>query len=185
MRSRMVPLLVAALALVIGSALFSADATKSDADAGPARPLVSAHDDTTTPFNLVDVPALIRHRDDGHALRRTRLVEETATTRRWAISYRGDRLRLTGTLAVPRSLGSHPVVVAMHGWIPTERYLRGATLVREEARLVAGGDAVLHPDYRIFAGSDRETGRMVPKIAPTGHRCNAKTRRPVTAGSRL
>jgi pimeloyl-ACP methyl ester carboxylesterase len=57
----------------------------SDPDPGPGRPLAGAHDDTTTPFNLVDVAALIRHRYDGHGLRRTRLVEDAATFRRWVV----------------------------------------------------------------------------------------------------
>jgi dipeptidyl aminopeptidase/acylaminoacyl peptidase len=163
----MAPLVVAALAFVLGFALISADATSSDPDAGPARPLPGAHDDTTTPFNLVDVPSLIRHTYDGHALRRSRVLERSATTERWAITYRGDGLRLTGTLARPRTPGRHPVVVAMHGWIRTDRYVRGAGLAREEKRLLGDGFAVLHPDYRNFAGSDRETGR--PVTHPLGY----------------
>ena len=157
----MAPLLAAAVAFVLGFALISADASSSDPLAGPGRALAGAHDDTTSPFNLVDVPALIRHRYDGHALRRTRVLERTATTERWAITYRGDGLRLTGTLALPRTPGRHPLVVALHGWIPIDRYVRGAGLRREESRLLAQGFAVLHPDYRNFAGSDRETGRAV------------------------
>ena len=153
--------MAAALAFVVGFALISADASSNDPLAGPGRPLAGAHDDTTTPFNLVDVPALIRHRYDGHALRRTRVLDRSATAERWAITYRGDGLRLTGTLARPRTPGPHPVVVALHGWIRTDRYLRGAGLGREEARLLADGYAVLHPDYRNFAGSDRGSGRVV------------------------
>ena len=158
---------MAALAFVLGFALISADASSSDPDAGPGRPLVGAHDDTTTPFNLVDVPALIRHRYDGHALRRTRVLERSATAERWAITYRGAGLRLTGTLARPRTPGPHPVVVAMHGWIRPDRYVRGAGLAREERRLLGAGFTVLHPDYRNFAGSDRETGR--PVVHPLGY----------------
>ena len=153
--------MAAALAFVVGFALISADASSKDPLAGPGRPLAGAHDDTTTPFNLVDVPALIRHRYDGHALRRTRVLDRSATAERWAITYRGDGLRLTGTLARPRRTGPHPVVVALHGWIRTDRYLRGAGLGREEARLLADGYAVLHPDYRNIAGSDRGSGRVV------------------------
>jgi dipeptidyl aminopeptidase/acylaminoacyl peptidase len=151
----------AALAFVIGFALISADASSKDPLAGPGRPLAGTHDDTTTPFNLVDVPALIRHRYDGYALRRTRVLDRSARAERWAITYRGDGLHLTGTLARPRRPGPHPVVVALHGWIRTDRYLRGDGLGREEARLLADGYAVLHPDYRNFAGSDRGSGRVV------------------------
>ena len=163
----MAPLLAVALAFVLGFALISADATSSDPLAGPGRLLAGAHDDTTTPFNLVDVPALIRHRYDGHGLRRSRVLERSATAERWAISYRGDGLRLTGTLARPRTRGRHPVVVALHGWIRPDRYVRGAGLRREETRLLAQGFAVLHPDYRNFAGSARESGR--PAAHPVGY----------------
>ena len=161
MRSRLVPSVAVALAFVVGFALISADASSNDPLAGPGRPLAGAHDDTTTPFNLVDLPALIRHRYDGHALRRTRVLDRSATAERWAVTYRGDGLRLTGTLARPRTPGRHPVVVALHGWIRSDRYVRGAGLLREEARLLSQGFTVLHPDYRNFGGSDRGTGRAV------------------------
>jgi dipeptidyl aminopeptidase/acylaminoacyl peptidase len=166
-RARLAALVVAALTLVLGLALLSPAASSSDRDAGPGRVLAGAHDDTTSPFNLVSVPALIRHRYDGHDLRLGRRLDRTRDAVRWAVSYRGDGLRLTGTLTLPRTPGPHPVVVAMHGYLPPTQYVRGAGLAREEARLVADGLVVLHPDYRNFAGSSRETGRAVE--APLGY----------------
>ena len=38
---------------------------------GTAPVLLGAHNDTSTPFNLVSVPALTAHRYDGHGLRVT------------------------------------------------------------------------------------------------------------------
>jgi dipeptidyl aminopeptidase/acylaminoacyl peptidase len=166
-RARFAALAVAALSLVLGLALLAPAVSSTDRDAGPGRVLVGAHDDTSTPFNLVSVPALIRHRYDGHDLRLSHRLDRTRDAVRWAMSYRGDGLRLTGTLTLPRSPGAHPVVVAMHGYEPPDRYVRGAGLLREEARLAADGFVVLHPDYRNFAGSTRESGK--PVAAPLGY----------------
>jgi dipeptidyl aminopeptidase/acylaminoacyl peptidase len=166
-RSRFAALVFLALSLVLGLALFSPAVSSSDRDAGPGRFLVGAHDDTTTPFNLVSVPALIGHRYDGHALRLDHRLSRTGDAVRWAISYRGDGLRLTGTLSLPRSPGPHPVVVALHGYVPPNVYRRGSGLQREEARMAADGFVVLHPDYRNFAGSSRESGK--PVVAPLGY----------------
>lgn len=160
-------LVVLALSLVLGLALFSPASSSSDRDAGPGRFLVGAADDTTTPFNLVSIPALIRHPYDGDDLRLDHRLERTGVAVLWAITYRGDGLRLTGTLSLPRAPGPHPVVVSLHGYVPPDRYRRGAGLGREEDTFAADGFVVLHPDYRNFAGSTRDSG--TPVAAPLGY----------------
>jgi dipeptidyl aminopeptidase/acylaminoacyl peptidase len=129
---------------------------RSDAPpgAGPAPAVVGAAGDTTTPLNLVDVPALFDHRYDGRDLTLTGVLWRDPAYTRWAIAYRGDGLRLTGTLTVPQGAFPAPVVVVAHGWASPGSYRRGAGLLREEAALAKAGFAVLHPDYRNYGGSD-------------------------------
>ncbi|MCW2759305.1 MAG: peptidase prolyl oligopeptidase active site domain protein [Nocardioidaceae bacterium] len=62
---------------------------------------------------------------------------------------------------MPRTRGSHPVVVALHGYIAPPDYRNGAGLRREEERLVSQGFVVLHPDYRNFGDSQRQLGPAV------------------------
>lgn len=164
MRSRT---LLVALSLAVTALLLSVNAS-----AGPSRlraaPVVhGAHNDSSTPFNLVDVPALVRHRLDGHGLRLDRVVERDARYVRWAISYRGDGLHLTGALTVPRGDGRHPVVVVAHGFALPGRYVQGSGTSREERSLGRQGYAVLHPDYRSWGGSQVESGSPVAR--PLGY----------------
>lgn len=132
-----------------------------DAGHGPGRVLLGTANDTSTPLNLVSVPRLLRTDHVGSGLRRGAVVDRGPGWRRWAISWTGRSTGgvprgLTGTLTVPDGPGRHPLVVALHGWMDPARYTRGAGLLREEAALAASGFAVLHPDYRNFAGSARD-----------------------------
>ncbi|RLV49019.1 alpha/beta fold hydrolase [Nocardioides mangrovicus] len=141
---------VGVLVLAVGAVLLVPAVSSGRTD---ARYAVGAADDNTTPFNLVSMPALIAHRYRGHGFRLEHLQAQNRYMRRWEISYRGDGLRLTGTLSVPRTHRAHPLVVDTHGWIRPMIYRTGAGLQREEARLTRLGFAVLHPDYRNYGDS--------------------------------
>lgn len=133
--------------------------------AGPAPAVVGAANDTTTPFNLVDVRALLHRRLDGDRLRREGLLYREESFDRWAVSYRSAGLRITGTLAIPRAAGpaaAVPLVVVAHGFASPGSYLRGAGLVTVEDGLARAGFAVLHPDYRNYGGSSIERGAAPP-----------------------
>lgn len=155
---------VAVSVLVAVVATLWALPARSDAPpgAGPAPVVIGASDDTSTPFNLVDVPAVIAHQYDGHDLTVTGVVHRETAFTRWAIAYRGDDLRLTGTLTVPHARAPAPLVVVAHGWARPGAYKRGAGLVREEDALGRAGFAVLHPDYRNYGGSTVEKGSAAP-----------------------
>ncbi|GGF58611.1 peptidase [Marmoricola endophyticus] len=170
MRSRVrLSAAVPAVATFVVALLVLAGVTASAGpDRSPVAPVVhGAHDDTSTPFTLVDVPALVRHRADGRDLSLDRLLDRTARFDRWAISYRGDGLRLTGALTLPRGGGRHPVVVVAHGFALPGRYTLGSGTSREERRLGEQGFVVLHPDYRNWGGSDVEAG--TPVAHPLGY----------------
>lgn len=165
---RAIPAVVLAALVALAAGLVNRPAlSDSVPGAGPAPLVHGVHNDTTTPFNLVDLPALIAHRFDGHALTVTGVLHRERRFVRQAIAYRGDGLRLTGTLALPRAAGRRPVVVVAHGWAQAGRYRRGGGLLREETALARAGFVVLHPDYRNYGGSAVESGRPVAR--PVGY----------------
>lgn len=127
----------------------------------------AAHNDTSTPFNLVSLPALIAHEYDAGPLRVGHLVADEGASRRYQVTYRSGRLDVSGQLSLPAGEGSFPLVVLAHGYEPPSTYRSGATLAREQSHLAAHGYAVLLTDYRNHAGSDREGAG--PVAAPLGY----------------
>ena len=137
------------------------------ASPGTAPVLLGAHNDTSTPFNLVSVPALTAHRYDGHGLRVTgTLLRELAFTR-YAVAYRSGALSVTGVMVVPNRPGRHPVVVIAHGYGDPARYTTGSMLEREQAYLAQSGFVAFQIDYRNYARSTRESPDPVAR--PLGY----------------
>jgi len=111
---------------------------------------------TPDPPHPVSVPALFDQRYDGRRLRLGEvLVTSDAYTQR-AVSFRGDGLRISGVMNVPRGRGPFPVLVLAHGYIDPAVYVTGQGLRREQDWLARAGYVVLHVDYRNHAGSDRD-----------------------------
>jgi uncharacterized protein len=127
----------------------------------------AAHNDTSTPFNLVSVPALIQHRYDGRALRVRHVVADGLAVRRHHVTYRSGGLLISGQLSVPRRPGRFPLLVLAHGYQNPATYRSGASLAREAAYLASHGYVVLQPDYRNHGHSDREKARFVAR--PLGY----------------
>lgn len=131
---------------------------------GTAPVLVGAHNDTSTPFNLVSVPALTAHRYDGRGLRITGTLARQLAFTRYAVSYRSGRLTVTGVMVVPNRSGRHPVVVIAHGYGDPARYTTGSMLEREQAMLAENGLVAFQIDYRNYAGSTRESTAPVARL---------------------
>jgi dipeptidyl aminopeptidase/acylaminoacyl peptidase len=134
---------------------------------GTAPVLLGAHNDTSTPFNLVSVPALIAHRYDGRGLRITSTLSAGLASTRYAVAYRSGRLTVTGVLDVPNRAGRHPVVVIAHGYADPARYTSGSMLEREQAALAENGFVAFQIDYRNYARSTRESTEAVAR--PLGY----------------
>jgi dipeptidyl aminopeptidase/acylaminoacyl peptidase len=134
---------------------------------GTAPVLLGAHNDTSTPFNLVSIPALTGHRYDGRGLRLTKTLSTELAFSRHAVSFRSGRLLVTGVMNVPNRPGRHPVVVLAHGYADPRRYTSGSMLEREQAYLAESGFVTLQVDYRNYAGSTRETTEPVTR--PLGY----------------
>lgn len=127
----------------------------------------AAHNDTSTPFNLVSLPALIEHEYDGRDFRVDHVVAEELASTRYHVSYHSGDLEISGQLSVPRRRGKHPLVVLAHGYERPATYRSGVALAREAAYLVALGYVVLLPDYRNHAASDRDSAEPVAR--PLGY----------------
>jgi dipeptidyl aminopeptidase/acylaminoacyl peptidase len=129
--------------------------------------LLGAHNDTSTPFNLVSLPGLIRHRYDGHGLRITKVLSRELAFTRYAVAYRGEGVTVTGVMNVPNRPGRHPVVVIAHGYRDPARYTSGSMLEREQAYLAASGFVAFQIDFRNYARSTRESADPVAR--PLGY----------------
>ena len=97
------------------------------------RPVVvvaaAAHNDTSTPFNLVSMPGLIRHGYDGRGLRiGARLAAELGSDR-YRVTYRSGSLTISGQLSVPRRAGRFPLVVLAHGYEDPRTYRSGSLTI--------------------------------------------------------
>jgi len=134
---------------------------------GTAPVLVGAHNDTSTPFNVVSVPALVAHRYDGRGLRITDTLARQLAFTRYGVAYRSGPLTVTGVMVVPNRSGRHPVVVIAHGYGDPARYTTGSMLEREQAMLAENGFVAFQIDYRNYAGSTRES--TAPVARPLGY----------------
>lgn len=139
---------------------------------GPGRPVVAAerlaaaHNDTSTPFNLVSMPALLHHRYDGRRMR-VRKVGSQPGVVDYALRYRSDSLAITGTMTVPDSPGRHPVVLLAHGYVRPAQYRSRRYAQRIRFYLARRGYVVVQPDYRNYGGSTQESDAFVPR--PRGY----------------
>ncbi len=104
--------------------------------------------------NPVSVQALIQKEYDGDNLRRGRLLSDNGAYRRYLVTYRSEKLRVSGVMAVPDGDGPFPVVVMNHGYIDPDAYVPGQGMPREQDYFARNGYVVLHVDYRGHASGD-------------------------------
>ncbi len=129
--------------------------------------VAAAHNDTSTPFNLVSLPALIEHEYDGRAFRVGDVVADGLASTRYSIRYRSGDLRISGQLSVPSRPGRSPLLVLAHGYEDPATYRSGAALAREQDFFAARGYVVLLPDYRNYGGSGHDPA--TPVARPLGY----------------
>ena len=161
MLSRVLLLLTAVCLAATTFVLVDDDATPRGADA-LSRRVLAAHNDTSTPFNLVHLPRLSRTSYDGRRLALEPAGGEDGVVHH-TVSYRGAGLRLTGTLTRPDRAGRFPLVVLAHGYRPPAAYDPLEVSRQERVFLARNGFVVLHPDYRNYGGSTREGDRLVER----------------------
>ena len=166
MRRRPVASLVLLLALVLGMAACTEEPTASGPRPRAGAAVHAAHNDTSTPFNLVSLPALIEHEYDGRDLRLDHVMARELSFTRHHVTYRSGGLTVSGTLTVPSRPGRFPLLVLAHGWQNPAQY-DNATATQEQAWLAARGYAVLQPDYRNYGQSDPQPA--TPVARPLGY----------------
>ncbi len=165
MFSRVFVLLTAACLAATVFVVVDDDVTRRGAAALPPR-VLAAHNDTSTPFNLVHLPRLTRTSYDGRGLELGRQLREGGVVHQ-AVSYRGAGLRLTGTLTRPDRAGRFPLVVLGHGYRLPAAYDPLEVSRQERVFLARNGFAVLQPDYRNHGGSSQEGDGLVRR--PRGY----------------
>ena len=92
---------------------------------------------TTTPKpkpkpDPISVQALIEKKYNGRGLKLGRQIGETSAYKRYLISYRGDKERISGVMLVPDGKGPFPVLVLNHGYINPDTYFPGQRLYPRE-----------------------------------------------------
>jgi dipeptidyl aminopeptidase/acylaminoacyl peptidase len=102
----------------------------------------------------LSLPALMRQPPSGGRPRILRTEYETDAYTRYDVSYRSDRLTVSGVLIRPKGRGPFPAIVLNHGYIEPSIYVTGQGLAREQDALARAGYVVLHTDYRGHAASD-------------------------------
>jgi len=80
-------------------------------------------------------------------------AEPTYVTR--AAAYPSGGLVISAVLHTPKTTGTFPAVVLVHGGVSPSDYTTGSELRREQAALAQAGYVVLVTDLRGFAASDR------------------------------
>ena len=104
----------------------------------------------------MSLPALTGSGFDGRDLRLGQVLAVNDAFTKYAVTYRGSDLAISGVLYVPAGAGPFPGVVLNHGYIDPAAYVTGQGLQIEQDYLARSGFVVLHTDYRNHAGSDRD-----------------------------
>jgi dipeptidyl aminopeptidase/acylaminoacyl peptidase len=111
---------------------------------------------TPEPPHPVSLPALMGGAFDGKGLRLGQVLVANDAFMKYAVTYQGGGLLVSGVLYVPNGPGPFPGVVLNHGYIDPAAYVTGQGLQIEQDYLARSGFVVLHTDYRNHAGSDRD-----------------------------
>lgn len=96
----------------------------------------------------------------GGAVEITNYWEETDAFTRYLITYpsedpaSGERLTISGMMAVPKGQGPFPVVILNHGYIPQSRFWSGSDTYDASTFLASRGFLTISPDFRGLGRSD-------------------------------
>lgn len=117
---------------------------------------------TPTPFPFLEytVEGMREREFPGGAIEITNYWEETDSFTRYLIQYpsedsaSGERLTISGMMAVPKGQGPFPVVILNHGYIPASRFWSGADTYDASTYLASRGFLTISPDFRGLGRSD-------------------------------
>jgi uncharacterized protein len=113
-------------------------------------------------YDAVSIPAFSKKGILGSDFKLEKVIDDNEVYTRYAISYLSGKLNISGIMNIPKGTGPWPVIFLNHGYIDPGIYTSGRGLKREQDYLARRGYAVVHPDYRGHATSDKETGPDIP-----------------------
>lgn len=108
----------------------------------------------------LSLPAFWAQQFKGSELKLGQVLSRGSSYTEYAVSYRSNGFKITGTMHVPKGNGPFPVVVLAHGYIDPKVYRTGQGLAREQVYLARKGFIAFHTDYRNHAGSDDDPNLM-------------------------
>lgn len=116
----------------------------------------AASPEIPSPPHPVSLRSLMEKEYDGRELTIGAVQAKNAAYTRYTISYKSGDLTISGILNIPAGEGPFPVLILNHGYIDPAVYTNGRGLKREQDYFARRGYAVLHPDYRNHAQSDKD-----------------------------
>lgn len=99
------------------------------------------------------LPAYFDRQFSGGDLRLGKVQARNNSFTSYAVTYRSEKLRISGIMNVPRGKGPFPAIVLAHGYIDPAKYFSGQGMPRERDALAEAGYIALHTDYRNHATS--------------------------------
>ncbi len=102
----------------------------------------------------ISVQALIQKDYNGDKLKLGRVINRTDDYTTRIVTYRSEKLTVSGVMLVPDGKGPFPVLVLNHGYIDPDTYFPGQGMPREHDYLARQGYVVFHTDYRGHASGD-------------------------------
>ena len=107
-------------------------------------------------YHPISIPALSQKEYNGRDLKLGIVQANTDRYTRYFVTYKSGDLTISGIMNIPKGDGPFPVLILNHGYIDPAIYTNGRGLRREQDYLASNGFAVLHPDYRNHAQSDKD-----------------------------
>lgn len=134
-------------------------ATPPDPSTSPTPTASPTPTPTATPTpsakpDLISVRALIEKNYNGDKLKLGRVLARTDDYTKRIVTYRSEKLTVSGVMLIPDGKGPFPVLVLNHGYIDPDTYFPGQGMPREHDYLARQGYVVFHTDYRGHASGD-------------------------------
>jgi dipeptidyl aminopeptidase/acylaminoacyl peptidase len=141
----------------VGGPAPTASSSVSRTPTAPPRPSRSTPTPSPTPSKRPDpisVRALIEKEYNGDRLNLGRVINQTDDYTTRIVTYRSEKLTVSGVMLVPDGDGPFPVLVLNHGYIDPDSYFPGQGMPREHDYLARQNYVVFHIDYRGHASGD-------------------------------
>jgi dipeptidyl aminopeptidase/acylaminoacyl peptidase len=106
-------------------------------------------------YSTLSLPTLMQEDITWNDFTLEEVLSTNSSYTRYRISYNNGDIYLSGIMNIPAWDGPFPLIVLNHGYINPRYYTNGRGLKREQDYFARNGFAVIHPDYRNHAFSDK------------------------------